>query len=287
MHARESVDVAGLIALNGPLLVCGRYQPHALALEQYWSTSKLRFESWMRALKSCAMSGSRAPRESSPENFDAWIAIRATLDEIFTTEILTRVWTAVLVASDRRAKSARAESIARSVLASHHEARHGALELLVRGDRIGVNRAASVNRLRRRAERWTDLLIGGLLHVDDLREFAVEAERAEDFAFELDRRGRRSGGDQAWKLALVSMRNAFQQGLSPVAANPDANARLAASILGCLPEELFDTSGVFHSLWMMRLTAATSDAQGMIDDLVRGGWPADGRPRGSRTGRRL
>ncbi len=283
MHARESVEVAGLVALNGPLLVCGPHRPATAALEQYWSTSKFRFESWTRALKSCAA----LTAEKSPEDFDRWIEVRAALDEIFTSEILTRVWTAVLVACDRRAKADHAESIARNVLTSHYEARHRAMALLVSGNGLGVKQTAAVNRLRRRAERWTDMLIGGLLHLHDLREFAVESERAEDFALDLAQRRGQPGGDQAWRLALVSMRNAFQQGLSPVAANPDANARVTASILGCFPAELFDSTGIFRSLWMMRLTATASDAQGMIEELLQGGQPVKGRGRIPRSGRRL
>ncbi|MGD9721034.1 MAG: hypothetical protein AB7O59_03150 [Pirellulales bacterium] len=283
MHARELVDVAGLVAHNGSLLIGGVHQPAAGQLEQYWSTSKFRFESWMRALKTYA-----ALAESPPqENFDRWIDVRAALDEIFASEILTRVWSAVLVACDRNADSNLAEPIARSVLSSHYEARHRAMALLVYGDGLGVKQAASVNRLRRRAERWTDMLIGGLLHLHDVREFAVEPERAEDFASDLARRRGGPAVDQAWRLALVSMRNAFHSGMSVVAANPDANARITASILGCFPGELFDSTGVFRSLWMVRLAANASDAQGMIGELLEPGVPAPSLRRSLPPGRRL
>ena len=101
------------------------------------------------------------------------------------------------------------------------------MSLLVHGGGLGVRQAASVNRMRRRAEGWCDVLIGGLLHVADLAEFAVSRERAEDFAADLACRRKMPGGECAWRLTLVSMRNAFQTGLSVVSANPDANARIA------------------------------------------------------------
>lgn len=264
MHARELVDVAGLVAQNGPLLVCGELQPSTAPLEQYWTTSKFRFENWMRVLKTFAKLSS----EPESASFESWVEVRATLDEIFASELLTRVWSAVLTASDRRKKTSHAEPIARSVFTSHLEARHRAMALLVHGGGLGVKQAAAVNRLRRRAERWIDMLIGGLLNVCDAREFAVEIERAEDFALDLAEKRDCVHSQQAWRLTLVSMRNAFQSGISSVTANPDANARITASILGCFPGELFDSTGMFQSLWMTRLSANASDAQGMIHELL-------------------
>jgi hypothetical protein len=282
MHARELVDVAGLVALNGPLLVRGSVSPGSVHLEQYWSTSKCRAESWNRMLKAYAtLAGG-----TSGEDFDKWIQIRAALDEIFTSEMLTRVWSAVLVACDRVAGITMAEPVARSVMATHMEARHRALALLLHGNGLSTKQAVALNRLRRRAERWADVLVGGLLHLCDVREFAVEPERAEDFATDLaDQRGN-CGGQNAWRLTLVSLRNAFQTGLAPQAANPEANARISASILGCFPAELFDSTGVFQSLWMMRLTATASDAQGMITELLQSSLPfdpkSDSKPRPKR-----
>ena len=110
--------------------------------------------------------------------------------------------------------------------------------------------------------------MGGLLQMNNVREFAVDAERADDFAIDLAQQRNHAGGRHAWRMTLVSLRNAFQAGLSPVAANPDANARIAAGILGCFHEELFDSTGMLRSLWMIRLSANASDAQGMIRELL-------------------
>jgi hypothetical protein len=264
MHARELVEVAGLVALNGPLLVASAPPTSSVFLEQYWATSKCRFESWNRALKSC----STLALEGTREDFDEWIEIRAALDEILTSEMLTRVWTAVVVARDRRWSGDSAEPVARSVLAAHMEARQRALSLLLRGEGFSTQQAAALDRLRRRVERWTDVLLGGLLHLWDVREFAIDPERAEDFGIDLARQRSHPGGRQAWRMTLVSLRGAFQAGLSPISSNPDSNARITASILGCFQGELFDSTGLFQSLWMMRLSANASDAQGMITELL-------------------
>ncbi len=271
------------MALNGPLLICGRHQPSTAPLEQYWTTSKFRFESWTRTLKLYAS----LTTDGESADFEHWVEIRAALDEIFASEILTRVWSAILVAADRRNKTNQAEPIARSVFSSHLEARHRAMALLVHGGGLGVKQAAAVNRLRRRTERWADVLVGGLLHLCDAREFAVETERAEDFALDLAAQPSSVQSQQAWRLTLVSMRNAFQTGMSAVAANPEANARVTASILGCFPGDLFDSTGMFQSLWMTRLAANASDVQGMIHELLEPAVPISHRRRELRARRRL
>ena len=67
---------------------------------------------------------------------------------------------------------------------------------------------------------------------------------------------------------LSSLRAAFRQGLTAESPNGDLNARIAAAILSCFPPELFDSTGQFRSLWLLRLANATADAQGMIAELL-------------------
>src|SRR5262249_34885153 len=215
---RELVDVAGLVALHGPLLASGGQSPNATHLEQYWSTSRIRFESWSRALKAY----SALDLKDELFDHDLWIETRAAIDGIFRSEILSRVFGAVLVACDQKRGGSLAEPIARSVLAAHMEARHRALALLVHGRGVSTPQAVAINRLRRRAERWSDVLIGGLMHLGDVSGFAVEPDRAQDFSADLARHADAPKHQQAWRLTLVSLRNAFLSGISPLAANPEA-----------------------------------------------------------------
>jgi hypothetical protein len=261
MHARDLVEVAGIVASGGPQIVRATGVLAAAQLERYWAASKCRLENWHRALK-------RAAAEPAGFDRDETLELRATLDEIFVSEMLTRVWTAVLCLRGRRQGTNLEEALARNVLDSHLEVRTRALALLV-GGRLGPRQAAALNRVRRRAERWTDVLVGGLVGEGEVGEFAFDAERAADFAAHLAQRRDEAGGRQAWRLTLVSLRNAFQVGLCPLAANAEANGRVTASILGCFPDELYDSTGLFASLWMVRLSAVASDAQGLIDDLLR------------------
>ena len=83
--------------------------------------------------------------------------------------------------------------------------------------------------------------------------FAVDQRRAKDFSQDLHYQCRSPGGRHAWPLVLASLRAAFQQGMSQESPNADLNGRIAKSILSCFQPELFDSTGLFCSMWLMRL----------------------------------
>lgn len=265
MHARQLVELAAIVSAHGPVLIRGTRQISITSLEDYWTTSKCRLDRWNRSLKSFADEAD----DAGPQRRRAqWPYVRGVLEEIITGEVLTRVWAAVLCAYDRQHDTQQAEPIVRSVLLGHLEARHRVLTLLVRGPGIDAEAAVKLNHLRRRAERWTDLLVGYLVGLHDVGEFAVVPARARDFAEDLRYQCHLKGGRQAWPLVLASLRAAFQQGLSVTSPNADLNAKIASAVLSCFQPELFDSTGLFHSLWMLRLSNVTNDAQGMVEDLV-------------------
>lgn len=265
MHARDLVELAAIVAAQGPVLVHDGGKIPPSGIEQYWVASKCRLDRWGRALK-------RLPEEAVQGETRwrrrGWPVLRAVMEEIFTGEVLTRVWTAVLCAYDRRRGTDTAEPVVRSVMIGHLEARHRVLTLLVQGPGIDSESAVKLNRLRRRAERWTDMLIGYLSGLDDVGEFAVDSARAADFAEDLRYQARLEGGRHVWPLVLGSFRAAFREGLSPESPNIDLNIKIASAIVSCFPPELFDSTGVFHSLWLSRLSHAASDAEGMIEELL-------------------
>jgi len=265
MHARELVELAAIVSAHGPVLVRGTEQLSVTGIEQYWTMSKCRLDRWGRSLK-CFTTGAA---EAGPEWAQAqWPLVRGVFEEILTGEVLTRAWTAVLCAYDRYHGTNEAEAVARSVLIGHLEARHRVLTLLVRQPAIHVEQAVKINHVRRRSERWSDLLVGYLTGLHDVSEFAVEPARAKDFAEDLQYRSNLKGGRQAWPLVLASLRSAFQKGLAPISPNADLNTKIATAILSCFQAELFDSTGLFRSLWMLRLSNVTEDAQGMLEDLL-------------------
>ena len=184
------------------------------------------------------------------------------IEEILTSEVLTRIWTAVLCAHDQRRGTSDSEPIARSVLLGHLEARHRVLKLIVHGPWLAVEDAIRVNRLRRRAERWTDLLIARLLETHDVSDLASDPERARQLADEFEHEH-----NLAWPLIMASLRATLRRQLRSESPNADLNARIASSILACFPAEMFDSTGLFPSAWLLRLLNTTDDTQGLIREL--------------------
>src|SRR6185295_3942205 len=106
-----------------------------------------------------------------------------------------------------------------------------------------------------------------LVLTHDVSEFAVEPERARDFAADLRDENRVAGGELAWQIMLASLRTAFREAFSQSCPNGDMNARIAAAILSCFPAELFDAQGQFQSPWLARLLRVTDETQILLDDL--------------------
>ena len=265
MHACELVELAALVCANGPVLIRGEGQVSKAGVEQYWTASKCRLDRWGRSLRKLTDEVSHARPQW---RHSRWPHARSVLEEVLISEVLTRLFTAVMSAYDRRRGTDLVEPVARSVLIGHLEARNRVLTLLVRGPGIDAEQALKLNQLRRRVERWTDLLIGYLAGLDDVEEFAFEPDRAKDFAEDLDQQHGEPGGRHAWPLVLGSLRAAFREGICPLSPNADLNTRIAQGVLSCFRPEVFDSVGLFRSLWLMRLSNTTSDAEGMLEALL-------------------
>ncbi len=263
MHARELIELAAIVAAHGPTLVRGVERLSERGLEEYWAASKIRLDRWAFAMRAFN-------DQSGNVNYyrAQWPHIRSTLEEVLSGETLTRVWAAVLCAHDRFHNLAESAPIARSVMLGHQEARNRTLTFLLRSFGYNAEAAVQLNTLRRRVERWTDLLIGYIAGEHDIEEFAFEPSRARDFAEELHFQSGHSGGRHAWPLVLVSLRAAFKQGLSPRSPNEDLNSRIACSVLSCFQSELFDSTGMFRSLWQVRMRNKVSDVQGLLGEVL-------------------
>src|SRR5262245_1242568 len=96
MHCRETAELAAWVALHSPLLVQGAGRVPQLASEQYWSASKCRLDRWRQLLKQVLAS---ADQPVKPPTL-SWPRVRPVLEEILTSELLTRIWTATCAAYD-------------------------------------------------------------------------------------------------------------------------------------------------------------------------------------------
>lgn len=265
MHSRELVELAALVAVHSPLIVEGAGDVAQSASEQYWTASKCRIDRWLRLLKQLAVAAEPPPLPPTL----SWPRVRPVLEEIFASELLTRIWTATAAAYDQARGDQNLEPVARTVLGGHLEARRRLLSLLADGRAIGLPQADQLNRFRRRVERWGDMLLAHLAETIDIEEFAFEPDRARDFAEDLDRAAAQSERRFTCQLVLASIRASFAAGLAERSPNIDLNRRIGSAILAAFREELFDTTGLVKSLWIERITRTANDTEVMIEELLR------------------
>ena len=262
MHVRQSIELAALVSSSAQTFVNHSGQLSRVGIEEDWTVSKCRHESWSRELK---QHSTRIKSLRGRQARRLWESTRAVVEEILTSEILTRVWAAACCAYEQRRGTAEAAPIVRNVMAGHLEARHRALNLMVQGHGLRVEEAVNLNRLRRRTERWTDVLLGNLMPDCAVDEFAFNPGRVRDFS---DHTAGQAVKSTRYQWLLASLRASYQRGLAPTSPNAELNSRIAAAILACFGPELFDSTGLLKSHWLARLDHTTNDTQGMIAQLL-------------------
>jgi hypothetical protein len=261
MQTVDLVDLALLAAVHGPKLVVAEPGQTLLGLEEYWTASKCRFDRWSASL-------ARLRCGESPADGNRPATVRGLFEEMLGSEVLTRIWTAVVVAYDRRRNTQDNEIVVRSVHIGHQEIRQRVLKLLAGGPGLTAGEAVELNRLRRRCEQWTDMLLAFLAATDDVLEFVCEADRFRGYVAELARGDNGAAGDRDPAGVLqTTVRSLVRHALLEDAPNADLNERVAAAILSGFPPDLFDHHGLFRSLWLLRLMKTADDAERWITDL--------------------
>ena len=265
MQAPQLVELAAVVAAHGGVLARESAAVSAASLEQYWVASKCRLDRWYTALATVREGlqalDLRARKHASRQ-------LGPLMEEVFTGDVLARVWGAVSTACDQRHRTESAEPIARSVWLGQTEATNRAMSILLKQPLVDAPRVAALNRLRRRCERWTDMLVGYLLDTADVSEFAPHPERAKEFGHDLRHEITTGNSAAAWPLTLAALRAAFSQPRFGDSPNADLNGDIAAAILACFPAAMFDATGLIPSLWLVRLAHTAEDTAGMIEDLI-------------------
>ncbi len=250
MHAKNLVELAALMSHHAPSLVATQAPIPIRGVEKYWVASRCRLDRWHREFKSAAAIGMDLGRRHAAAE-----SLAGVIEEVFSGEILTRVWACLSAALGHATGQDDAALIARSVMSGHTEARYRALRLLVAGTHLSPPIALELNRLRRKSERWTDLLLGRVAKAGDAGLYAFEPQRVADFAIDTETDG------TAWSLVRAGARAAFAAKICERSPNSDVNADVAAAILACLPSGSFLDSGLIQSPALARLRQVVSDRE--------------------------
>jgi hypothetical protein len=262
MLTRDLVELAALVAVHGSQIV-DQASPPPAAVQEYWAASRCRFDRWTRVLKRLSEAATESPR---PAHL-SWPRIGPVLEEILAGELLTRIWTAAAIAGDRNSDEPELEPVVRNVWNGHLDARRRLLALLAEGRALLPAETAALDQLRRRVERWTDMLLAHLARDIDIGQFAFDPARAGDFAEDLDHDAAAVERRFTSQLIFSSLRGSFAS-LSDHSPNADLNRRIGVSIVHACGDTLAGAIGLSRPLWLQRITTAADSAQQLLEQLI-------------------
>lgn len=257
MHARDTIELAGLLSFAAPAVVLDASPISFERLGQYWAASKCRFDRWSKGLRGAIEP--KAPHSLWSKHRDRDY-LRDLLEEVLTSEVLTRTWGAILTAHDARQGQSDGDSIGRGVAQGHREARARVLALISKGPGVAAEDALALSRLRRSIERWSDLLLARIGRFADVGDYAFDRRRALDIA-QREAKSSLPESDLTAAMSVAALRVEFP--LSERAApNGDLNLEIAKSILGCLTPAVFDDRGQIRGIRQSAFYSAASDTPG-------------------------
>ncbi len=262
MHAIQLAKIANWAAFNANRLIAGPSPLSAADCNEYWSQSKIRQNRWMAALKLF-----EHDIRSETHAYDPWPALEIVIQEIFLSEMLTRVWAGTLINHDDHFQTNELSGIAHSIHIGHVEAKNRAMRLLLEDSQVSPDVFDRLNALRRKVERWTDLLLGQLPIVDVCLGFAFQPNRVKDFHQENSAHD--SNRNRTRQLLFAaSMSEDLRSYSNQYSANPEINRKIAGGLLICFPADRFDSHGLPKSLQLIWMEKTTEDTQLLMDDLT-------------------
>lgn len=253
MDLTQLVELATVVASRSDLVILQSAELPDDALFRFGSRSQARLRGWRERLQAYP----KAMAEAEPtQRRHVWAKIEPVLFDVLTSELITRLWTAVLRCNDELHRRVIAGPIGNAVFRGHLHARQDVLRILATVPAEFAVEARRVDRLRRRLERWSDLLIGHLVLRFDVADLVHDLGRAQEFGKEFREAAPGRTRDQMWELYRLSLHAVFRD-LPPVehmAAR--LRSEILQSILACFQFDRHLAEGAFPASWLSRLTTA-------------------------------
>ena len=263
---RQMAETAAFASARSMLLIQSSATIPDDHLHNYWKCCRGRLVDWLKQIDTLASQAADLP---DGQHLELWQTAVPVLNEIFVTDILTRVWAATLTALDMNRGVESASPIARHTLNGHDEARNRALSLMVNSLQVPLGRLSQVDRIRRKSERWSDLLIGHLVLNFQLDEFAFEVDRAVEFGQSQMREILRATDEPVWEFVLTGIRLAFKTLPDETSPSNAWNQGIIRHVLGSFPEDCFDEFGQFKSIRRSRVEHSPERSDRLADSLLR------------------
>lgn len=256
-HAGEMVSAAATLAGHGPRLLLEAPSTIQARCQEYWLASHDRGQKWGAALRIHEAPYSLMTQDEQQRK---WLLLHGLFEEIMAAGIFARVWTAI---TESFSPEYELDSFIQSAYGGQLEARRRALKLILKKT-VKHWQSAELDQLRRRAERWTDLLLAHLAHSCSVSAYAFEMARVEDFAETLASHDHRS---IASAMLLKSLDRPMGQNIQVKCPHPELNRRVAESVLAALGPDTCDSTGKHSNLWKVRLKCTVEDTQQLVDQL--------------------
>jgi hypothetical protein len=223
----DFADLAALIARHALHVVEGDGVDPLARAEAFWVVCRRRRTMWSEAL------------DAAEANEDAWPRLAS---EHMVTELLTEVWGAVLLAACEHRKSIRGWGLVRQSLGWRLETRNRILQRVARdcGDRP---QAAVIDLLRRKVDRWSNLLVGALAtryHLSESGFFRI-GEPDEPVC---DPTGSELHQEVSWSLTTAAIRMSLPRTPLTDSGRNRHHLELFSLVLTGLPYEAFAATGV-------------------------------------------
>lgn len=235
-------EVAWLVSRAGRQFIAGHAEPSSEALKEFWQATRQLQRSWDETL------------ESGPLDQNQ---LSDLLARVLATDMVCRTWGTALGCLEKRNGRNDLTRIAANVIGGLLQIRNRVLSAILSDPTLPSAWGAEQDRLRRRCDRWTDLLIGTLCGFDNFYQFAVDADRARDFAEESQAH---SPERPVELLMAAGLRLSFLRQLPEVSLDTAAYERLIQSILASLPEQAFSSSGLMKSVEFGESNAKPDDS---------------------------
>lgn len=254
---RQIAETAAFASARSAFLIESSIPVPEKHLHDFWKCCRGRTMDWVRKLDGLL---SEASVTAPKDHIRLWKIAEPLVAEVFVTEILTRVWAATLTAADLHRKEATGGPIARHTFKGHLEARNRSMTLMANSLQVPMTKMSQIDRLRRKSERWSDLLIGHLVLNYQLDEFAFESSRSIEFGQSQMNEIVSATDEPVWEFVLAGVRLAFSS-MDTVEAPSDVwNRGTVRSVLGSFPADCFDGTGTFKSIGRVRIERSQSDS---------------------------
>ncbi len=245
MNVRQLAELAGLLSVHALQIVESSTKTSPKDLGDLREASRRRSEAWVLRMNALTM--------GSP----TWSALRGPgtdprcplIEEILVSEILARITVGVLTAKGHQQGEALARRAGLELFNEHQEARQMALLYMLDMADAKIPAVQTLDRLRRMAERWTDILLGPLVCRFALKHLVFNLERSREYGQGILPYLCTPAGSGLFAAGLTV---AFPENVLGVPAHAGFHRDMASAVLRLVPSEVFETDGSLQPLRSVR-----------------------------------